>query len=440
MESVIIFKNDDQQIEFSDYLKLCRFVYQYNSSKIIEYKDELQMILFDIEIKSINTEKFKHTSWLIKGVNIKNLEVFSKYAFSIQEYFESAFDNLMNRFVELRFKKDFIVKNAKFQVFVELESSEQLYPLSDHLRIQVKSGNKLDEYYYNLKTGKICIKNKDRYVEVSPNMQKAIISLLPKVATYELGQEFTKYIYDLGEDVYALDNGIVKEGSPTFFESITNSQIKVGKRFVIEEESKKEEVQPAFSELVNDNNYSLETSKNAESIINNIKTLLTRLKNSTVNVSDMPRIKINESIFFKSITTEKKEIDPFFKDPQIIKFCDLSGIDFINADIRGFTLSGTEAKIDLQTLYNKSVEGTDLEGINLCGQELDGINANNANLKGTGVCVSIDRASIIGTKFSDFEIFMLGLNVLTKEQVLAMGIDIETQINDEQITLSTNGM
>lgn len=190
----------------------------------------------------------------------------------------------------------------------------------------------------------------------------------------------------------------------------------------IEDEPENKKENPSFQELVSGNyNYNIDTSSNQKAIIENIKNLLKKLKNN--NKSDnIPKIRITDSIFFCDITSEKKKIDPFFMDPEIIKYCDLSAVNFEDADIRGAYLAYTNARIVLSKVYEKSIEGTNLEGIPLSGQSLDGINADNANLKSTGVFVSVDRASIINTKFSDSTVFMLGTRVLTDEEVKAMGI------------------
>ena len=167
--------------------------------------------------------------------------------------------------------------------------------------------------------------------------------------------------------------------------------------------------------------------ENIKNIVNSIKAMLQKLKENNTDPKKVPKIKIRNLVFYNYIGDDKKEIDPFFNDPDIIKYCDLSLIDFTKANIEGFDLSNTNASIDLDKLYNKSIKGTNLKNVNLMRQDLDGILADGADLRGTNVFVSIEKTSIIGTKFSSSTTFMLETRILTESEVKELGIQVEKE-------------
>ncbi len=174
----------------------------------------------------------------------------------------------------------------------------------------------------------------------------------------------------------------------------------------------------------------------------NIKNILTNLKLSKIILNPEQKISIPNSLFFSSISDEKKEIDSFFLDQEILVNCSLKKIDFTNADLRGVDLSNTDAKIRLDCLYLKSIENANLENVNLLGQDIEEINCNGANLIGTDLtAICIDRCSIQGTIFDESTCFILGMSILDNEIVKKMGINIKPsdQLNTEaehQLTLS----
>lgn len=170
-----------------------------------------------------------------------------------------------------------------------------------------------------------------------------------------------------------------------------------------------------------------EKNGNIKNIANSIKAILQKLKENDTDPTKVPKIKIRNLAFYTYISDDKKEIDPFFNDPDIIKYCDLSLIDFTNANIEGFDLSDTNANIILDKLYNKSIKNANLRNINLMRQDLDGILADGADLRGTYVFVSIEKTSIIGTKFSNSTTFMLETRILTESEVKELGIQVEKE-------------
>ena len=171
----------------------------------------------------------------------------------------------------------------------------------------------------------------------------------------------------------------------------------------------------------------IQESKNTERIIYSIKVMLQKLKENNTDPNQVPKIKLRNQVFYSHISESKKEIDVFFKDPEIIKYCDLSLIDFTNADITNVDLSNTNANIDLEKLYQKSILNSKLRNVNLIRQDLDGILADGADLRGTGIFVSIDKTSIVNTLFSSEAVFMLETKILDASEVEKLGIKVEQE-------------
>ena len=171
----------------------------------------------------------------------------------------------------------------------------------------------------------------------------------------------------------------------------------------------------------------IKESKNTENIIYSIKVMLQKLKENSIDPNQVPKIKLRNQTFYSRISESKKEIDAFFKDPEIIKYCDLSLIDFTNADIENVDLSNTNANIDLEKLYQKSILNAKLRNVNLIRQDLDGILADGADLRGTGIFVSIDKTSIVNTLFSSESVFMLETKILDASEVEKLGIKVEKE-------------
>lgn len=167
-------------------------------------------------------------------------------------------------------------------------------------------------------------------------------------------------------------------------------------------------------------------------ISSSIKQILLGLKKSGYNAEEMPKITITDNFFFSKIDEDRKIIDDFFNDEDILKYCDLSKIDFTNADIRGFYLANTNAKLNINKVYNKDISNSNLEGVSLFGQDLAGIMADGANLIGTHVIVSVDQSSIIGTSFDSNSMFFIKGRNIDLSEARAMGLNIiEAKENTE---------
>ena len=68
-----------------------------------------------------------------------------------------------------------------------------------------------------------------------------------------------------------------------------------------------------------------------------------------------------------------------------------------------------------------------LRNVNLIRQDLDGILADGADLRGTGIFVSIDKISIVNTLFSSESVFMLETKILDASEVEKLGIKVEKE-------------
>ena len=68
-----------------------------------------------------------------------------------------------------------------------------------------------------------------------------------------------------------------------------------------------------------------------------------------------------------------------------------------------------------------------LRNVNLIRQDLDGILADGADLRGTGIFVSIDKTSIVNTLFSSEAVFMLETKILDASEVEKLGIKVEQE-------------
>lgn len=292
------------------------------------------------------------------------------------------------------------------------------------LQIYIRSKNKVDIFYYDLATRKLGQLNKnDCFLPLSPLMETKILDAFDTMKFSLL--EFIEN--GLNDTIVSINkNGRVTKPSGywKFLYEDTHYELEFKENNI----SCERDVE--FLECITCE-VEVEQYDNKESIDKSMKEILTNLKNNKIKLGYGSKIKIPNTLFFNSITPEKKEIDPFFNDPDILINCDLSKINFDNADIRGMDLSGTNIKLVLNKLYKKSIEGTKLKGIDLTGQTLDGITADNADLRDTKVIVYIENTSIRKTRFSDSSPFYLNFILLSEEVVKSMGIILEDSENKE---------
>ena len=280
-------------------------------------------------------------------------------------------------------------------------------------------------YYYNP------LKNIFYYDEYANKMlpvshQEKLASLLPKLKLDELSFFALNTIKTKAQTLYSSNGFDWTTKKPNIFTLTFNPSIRLGYELDIPEKEHLVSNSSINAYLVNEEE---DTLKNTSQIVDSIKKMLMNLKEKKAKVDNNLKIKIRNIAFYSSITEEKKEIDPFFKDPTILKYCDLSLIDFTNADIEGMNLSNTNASIDVKKVYHQSLKNTNLRNVNLIGQDLDGVVADNADLRGTYIFVSTDKASIVNTKFSSSSTFMLGTKILSLEEASNMGLHIENELD-----------
>lgn len=280
-------------------------------------------------------------------------------------------------------------------------------------------------YYYNP------LKNIFYYDEYTNKMlpvshQEKLTSLLPKLKLDELSSFALNTIKTQAQTLYSSNGFDWTTKKPNIFTLTFNPSIRLGYELDIPEKEHLVSNSSINAYLVNEEE---DTLKNTSQIVDSIKKMLMNLKEKKAKVDNNLKVKIRNIAFYSSITEEKKEIDPFFKDPAILKYCDLSLIDFTNADIEGMNLSNTNASIDVKKVYHQSLKNTNLRNVNLIGQDLDGVVADNADLRGTYIFVSTDKASIVNTKFSSSSTFMLGTKILSLEEASNMGLHIENELD-----------
>ena len=303
----------------------------------------------------------------------------------------------------------------------------QIYPYTNTIyRLDLES--QIGEhtiYYYNP------LKNIFYYDEYANKMlpvshQEKLTSLLPKLKLDELSFFALNTIKTKAQTIYSSNGFDWTTKKPNIFTLTFNPSIRLGYELDIPEKEHLVSNSSINAYLVNEEE---DTLKNTSQIVDSIKKMLMNLKEKKAKVDNNLKIKIRNIAFYSSITEEKKEIDPFFKDPAILKYCDLSLIDFTNADIEGMNLSNTNASIDVKKVYHQSLKNTNLRNVNLIGQDLDGVVADNADLRGTYIFVSTDKASIVNTKFSSSSTFMLGTKILSLEEASNMGLHIENELD-----------
>ena len=351
--------------------------------------------------------------------------------------------NLLKRLViekkqEISLTKQFKIEEQYFTLqideinYADKDNNEnfdfmQIYPYTKTIyRLDLES--QIGEhtiYYYNP------LKNIFYYDEYANKMlpvshQEKLASLLPKLKLDELSSFALNTIKTKAQTLYSSNGFDWTTKKPNIFTLTFNPSIRLGYELDIPEKEHLVSNSSINAYLVNEEE---DTLKNTSQIVDSIKKMLMNLKEKKAKVDNNLKIKIRNIAFYSSITEEKKEIDPFFKDPAILKYCDLSLIDFTNADIEGMNLSNTNASIDVKKVYHQSLKNTNLRNVNLIGQDLDGVVADNADLRGTYIFVSTDKASIVNTKFSSSSTFMLGTKLLSLEEASNMGLHIENELD-----------
>lgn len=92
-----------------------------------------------------------------------------------------------------------------------------------------------------------------------------------------------------------------------------------------------------------------------------------------------------------------------------LRYLDLSQIVLEEVDIRGLDLSYTNIKgIKFETLYQRSIEGTNLNGVSLINHDIHDVCAVGANLQKTFCMIDIDTVNLDGAVIDDSVFFYSG--------------------------------
>ena len=449
MKEYIKIKNN---YTFREYLTMLSYIYQCIIKDFNSLKDKLEKELIKnciefITVYGLGTTSILSATSIVLTFNTLNYETnqkeningfanlgdldfyfYTNWEKKLSTLFQNETDSAMYRlltFLKETFKGEINLSGDKFLFGTQMYSKKIIITPNDlnsglFLQMYIKSKNKADIFYYDFVTRRIGIINNDYFLPLSPVMEKKIFDALDTmpVPSRQLPAIFNNMINY--HNVNINSNGKVRK---FWFSGETHHELD------FEDNDSKEQVDHGFFECLQcDTDITLE--KNKESINESTKQILTNLKNNKVKLDYGSKIKISNELFYSSITSDKKEIDSFFKDPEILVNCDLTKINFKNADIRGMDLSGMDVKIILNELYEKSIEGANLRGIILAGQTLDGIKADNADLRDTYVSVYIESASISGTKFSNTSPFYLNFALVSEDIIKSMGINLEESLKE----------
>lgn len=470
MAQLIIESN--KGIAFEDYLKLCMLQELDIRDNIASHFNNLPKSLHELQTKKVklgnNPDKVALEIKLVDSedndllVSINTEDIYNVYELPIdlggdydliRKYYDKQellyninrfdsqgypyFQKVVNKGLE-KITKNFKIKDDYFILRVSQVWEEKftIYPYECpiyKIDIESKTGEH-DTYYYNPLKCTFYYDEEEKKA-LSNKSQAKLLSLLPSLNWEDLPATIREFIFKKSQNCYLYENEL-KIGIPSLLEKMAakmNGQ-DIAYGYIIEvPEELSTSTENAFSQHLSEE---IEESKenkkneNIKNIANSIKAMLQKLKENNTDLEKVPKIKIRNLVFYSYISDDKKEIDPFFNDPDIIKYCDLSLIDFTNANIEGFDLSDTNANIILDQLYNRSIKNANLRNINLMRQDLDGILADGADLRGTNVFVSIEKTSIIGTKFSSSTTFMLETRILTKSEVKELGIQVEKEESD----------
>lgn len=101
-----------------------------------------------------------------------------------------------------------------------------------------------------------------------------------------------------------------------------------------------------------------------------------------------------------------------------LRFLDLSDISFSNVDIRGLDLSYTNGAIDLNCVYKKSAENTNLEGAFLSRSVIRNCCLKGANLLGTGAIINSETCIIDDCKVDDSISLVSGEKTVGRQMII----------------------
>ena len=446
-----VYINESGKITFQEYLDIHSFINKIMYEKMLDICALIEKTAPSYRVKSVFAKHYPRKA-SIRLFNIEHnfesnlaLELNSRKRIrsfnwdNMEKVPEDEVCRFFNEYLDLLYANKITeeIEDGKFSLRFELcvfksEFEAEFFKLDKlYGKITILSRNKADKFYYDFSSRQLGLMKESGVVPFPIKVQEKLLQIMNTMTPIDVPKRFAEFLALYGEIIYR--NKKTGEFYPhnSFIGSL------IGERYYeldLSKHTKKQEEDIEFLDYVKDIKLNIK-EESSESIKESIKLILTNLKNSGAQLSYAAMIKIPETLYFREISPEKKIIDPFFYDPDILKNCDLSHIDFTRADIREGYFSNTNARINLSTIYGASIEGASLENINLVGQTLDGILANNANLKGTYITVSLDECSIKNTRFGADATFLLGLSIVDKDTLEKMRINLEEVTTVETMVL-----
>ncbi len=465
MAQLVITQN--QEIKFEDYLKICLLQELYIKKQIATHFNTLPEGLYELQVQEAKLDTIPNelglTVTYIDRFTNGILEVRINPGYTNASFFPFSTDGLREKYerlnawfysinttpsISIRFD-DVIQKNSEAMIksfklgednyvltISEVKKKQiKIYPYECSLYImdiEAQTGER-DVYYYDPLKCEFYYDSEAKKL-VPKKTQAKLLVLLPSFKKEDLPPTISRFLFETAQIGY-FDGYRWKKGVLTFSEKVCLmfDGVKLRTCQILDVPDDLLLLSPVSFASHLESPEEIKESKNTENIIHSIKVMLQKLKENSIDPNQVPKIKLRNQTFYSRISESKKEIDAFFKDPEIIKYCDLSLIDFTNADIENVDLSNTNANIDLEKLYQKSILNAKLRNVNLIRQDLDGILADGADLRGTGIFVSIDKTSIVNTLFSSESVFMLETKILDASEVEKLGIKVE---KDEEKDLS----
>lgn len=391
----------------------------------------------------IDYEKNKNGVFVVKRCNVKDEWKISEQEVSEIKDYLTKNENIIRIASDVKaFKSSCIEKHFMFndkeflmRVDDELGNSDivNVYPSYElRKRIVIKASNTQDNiFYYDFDRERL----EENVRDITKKLNDKIMDALPVLEFGDIPLFMIDFIRKVGTKYYKTSfSGEWMSGEVNFALKLLCNYVDVERKYMVpyNVQSKKEIKNKTFLEELKKEGDSVHLEK-MDDIAGSIKYFLSNLKEKGVVLNTLQKIKIPDKIFFREISDEKKIIDDFFSDIDIIKNCDLSEIDFTNAVLEEANLEDSGANIVLSEVYGGSIKNANLKGMALYGQELEGIVADGANLRNTGIVVMVDKVSIKGAKFSLGTTFMLNNMVLSEEIVRSMGIELYQE--EEEIKL-----
>lgn len=253
--------------------------------------------------------------------------------------------------------------------------------------------------------------------------------------------EFIETDYLISQDVFkgwretlALANTFKKASLLNFLQAVLSLAkedakvdrllVKIDREVLTPEVLKKYDVKKAVDDLRNNmipvgvenesyvNSANVEHLEDMKSILKS-SSLLDKYILALKNIAEKAEKVTNKTIYYGVLPVDKNVLfvhcadtygEEYFRFRPIflpfLKYIDLSSISFERVDIRGLDLSLTNGSIDINLVYRKSAENTNLKDALLADNVIDGCNLKGANISGTGAKIN-ERTCFLGNTTID---------------------------------------